>query len=172
MTYIHLADTFVAGSAANTSPALAEPHRSGESGIQRIIWQNEQPYIQKILFRYLLAGAYPSHMSNVPNLRRSTRVPMKVDIEVEDCAEPLRCEGVTVVVNLHRALISTGLALSVGMNISIHVLLTDKRAKGRVVYVDPANALRCGVELEQPSNIWGIPLHPQDWDDRGHQVEP
>jgi len=97
---------------------------------------------------------------------------MKVEIDVEGCAEPLRCEGVTVVVNLHGALISTALALIAGMKISIHVILTDKRAKGRVVYVDPENPLRCGVELDQPGNIWGIPLHPEDWDERGHRVGP
>jgi hypothetical protein len=42
--------------------------------------------------------------------------------------------------------------------------LTDKLGKARVVYVDPENPLRCGVELHQPRNIWGVPLPP---DDRG-----
>jgi hypothetical protein len=110
-------------------------------------------------------------MSSAPNLRRSTRVPIKVAIEVEGSSEPLICEGVTVVVNLHGALISTGLALSVGMKISIHVILTDKHAKARVIYVDPKNALRCGIELDEPRNIWGIPLHPEDWDERGHCID-
>jgi len=36
------------------------------------------------------------------------------------------------------------------MKISIHVYLTDKRAKARVAYVDPENQLRCGIELDQP----------------------
>jgi hypothetical protein len=44
--------------------------------------------------------------------------------------------------------------------------LTDKLGKARVVYVDPA-PLRCGVELHQPRNIWGVPLPP---DDRGANV--
>jgi PilZ domain len=119
-----------------------------------------------VSYRFLLAEAYPSLMSNAPMFRRSTRVPIKVAIEVEGCTEPLTCEGVTVVVNLHGALISTALALSVGMKISIHVILTDKRAKGRVVYVDPENALRCGVELDKPRNIWGVSILPDDWDER------
>lgn len=111
-------------------------------------------------------------MSSTPNLRRSTRVSVKVAIEIEGRSEPLICEGVTVVVNLHGALISTSLAMVVGMRISIHVILTDKRAKASVVYLDPKDALRCGVELDQPGNIWGIRLHPADWDERGNWVRP
>ena len=102
--------------------------------------------------------------------RRSTRVPLKVEIAVESGGESLRCAGETVVVNLHGALLSTTIGLSVGMRISIHVYLTDKRAKARVVYADPENPLRCGVELDQPRNIWGVPLTPDDWDEtaEGH----
>ena len=68
-------------------------------------------------------------------------------------------------VNLHGALLSTTVALTVGMRISIHVVLTDKRAVAHVVYVDPADSLNCGVELGQPRNIWGVPLPPDDWDE-------
>jgi hypothetical protein len=96
--------------------------------------------------------------------RRSTRVPLKVVITVEGGAQSLKCEGETIVVNLHGALISTATGLSVGMRISIHVYLTDKRATARVVYVDPRNPLRCGIELDEARNIWGVPLPPDDWD--------
>lgn len=96
--------------------------------------------------------------------RRSTRVPLKVAIEIEG-SESVRCDGETVVVNLQGALISTPLRLSIGMRIMLHVYMTDKHAKARVVYVDPENALRCGVELDQPRNIWGVPLPPEDWDE-------
>jgi hypothetical protein len=97
--------------------------------------------------------------------RRSTRVPLKVAVTVESGAESLTCEGETVVVNLHGALLSTTIGLNVGMSISIHVYLTDKRAKARVVYAEPENPLRCGVELDQPRNIWGVPLPPDDWEE-------
>jgi hypothetical protein len=99
--------------------------------------------------------------------RRSTRVSIKVSIEVE-AAEHLACQGETIVVNLHGALISTARALNIGMRIKLHVYLTDKRAKARVVYVDPAKPLQCGIELDQPTNIWGVPLPPQDWDETTH----
>lgn len=97
--------------------------------------------------------------------RRSTRVPLKVTIVVQGDGEGLRCEAETVVVNLHGALLSTAVALSVGMKITIHVYLTDKRAAARVVYIDPENPLRAGIELDQPRNVWGVPLPPSDWDE-------
>jgi hypothetical protein len=97
--------------------------------------------------------------------RRSTRVPLKVAIAVEGGTESLMCEGETIIVNLHGALISTTHGLKVGMKISIHVYLTDKRAKARVAYVDPENPVRCGIELDTPRNIWGVPLPPDDWDE-------
>ena len=94
--------------------------------------------------------------------RRSTRVPLKVIIAIEDGAESRPCEGETIVVNLHGALIATVIGLNRGMKISIHVYLTDKRAAAQVVYIDPENPLHCGIELAEPRNIWGVPLPPDD----------
>ena len=105
-------------------------------------------------------------MSSKPGFRpsrRSTRVSLKVTIEVDDIGDGLRTEGETIIVNLHGALISTATALTVGMRISIHVYLTDKHAKARVVHSDPKNPLHCGIELEKPQNIWGVSLAPADW---------
>jgi hypothetical protein len=75
----------------------------------------------------------------------------------------LTCKGETVVVNLHGAMILTDAHLRVGMRIVIHVILTDKRAVAKVVYVDPDRPLYCGVALERPQNIWGLSLPPIDW---------
>ena len=91
--------------------------------------------------------------------RRSTRVPLKVTIEVE--GQELKCEGETIIVNLHGALIEVTAALEVGMRISIYVYITDKRSKARVVSVP--NPLQCAIELEKPQNIWGVSLTPEDW---------
>ena len=66
-------------------------------------------------------------------------------------------------VNLHGALISIATQLSIGMTISVYVYLTDKRAKAQVVYIDPENPMRFGIELDKPRNIWGVPLPPDDW---------
>ena len=97
--------------------------------------------------------------------RRSTRVPLKVVITVEGGAEPRTCDGETIVVNLHGALIATAIGLSNGIRISIHVYLTDKRATARVVYVDPKKPLHCGIELDEPQNIWGVSVPPDNWDE-------
>jgi hypothetical protein len=97
--------------------------------------------------------------------RRSSRVPLKLTIDVEDLSRRLTCEGETVVVNFHGALVSTTVGLRVGMKISVHVYLTDKDAKARVVYADPENPLRFGIELDRPRNIWGVPLPPADWNE-------
>ena len=79
--------------------------------------------------------------------RRSTRVPLRVVIKAQGIAEPLTCEGETIIVNIHGALISTSVVLSVGMKIEIHVYLTGKHANAEVVYVDPQQPMRCGNGL-------------------------
>ena len=99
--------------------------------------------------------------------RRSTRVPLKVVITIEGGAETRTCEGETIVVNLHGALIATAIELSRGMRISIRVYLTDKRAAARVIYIDPEKPLHCGIELAEPQNIWGVSLPPDDWEETG-----
>jgi hypothetical protein len=75
------------------------------------------------------------------------------------------CDGETLVVNLHGALILTAVPLRVGMEISIHVRATDKLAAAEVVYVDPDQPRHCGIKLERPENIWGLSLPPDDWHD-------
>lgn len=95
--------------------------------------------------------------------RRSTRVPLKIVIVTRGLGEPLTCDGETIVVNRHGALISSIIALRVGMKIEIHVILTDKRAYAEVVYVDPDRPRVCGIGLSEPANIWGLAFPPDDW---------
>jgi hypothetical protein len=95
--------------------------------------------------------------------RRSTRVPLKVVIAAQSVSEPLTCDGETIVVNRHGALISSTVPLRVGLKIEIHVLITDNKANAEVVYIDPEQAFVCGIALDTPENIWGISLPPDDW---------
>ena len=92
--------------------------------------------------------------------RRSTRVPLKVVITVQGGAEPRTCEGETIVVNLHGALIATAIGLTVGMRVSIHAYLTSKHAGAWVVYIDPKNPLRCGIELMSHETSGAFPCRP------------
>lgn len=100
--------------------------------------------------------------------RRSTRVPLDVSIGVD--GEVGTVKGVTVVVNLHGALIRTVKPLQPGSHIQLTVYLTGKSATARVVYVAPDNPLSAGIELDKPQNIWGVSLVPEDWEE-GHEVE-
>jgi hypothetical protein len=103
-------------------------------------------------------GKSPSHEE-----RRSTRVSLKVDIVAQGVSEPLECDGETIVVSRHGALIWTNIPLRVEMKIEIHVIMTDKRAPAKVVYVDPERPRVCGIGLGQPENIWGLSFPPDDW---------
>jgi hypothetical protein len=95
--------------------------------------------------------------------RRSTRVRLKVRIEALGVSAPLTCEGETLVVNLHGALILTGVGLRVGMKIGVHVLHTGKRTIADVVYVDPDQPRHCGINLAKRENIWGLPSPRNNW---------
>jgi PilZ domain len=105
----------------------------------------------------------PSEPISRRSQRRSTRVPLTLLIEIHDDAEALPAE--TIIVNLHGALISTSIPLNIGMTISVYVYLTDKRSMCKVVYIDPERPLCCGIELDNPRNIWGVPLPPDDWEE-------
>ncbi len=110
-----------------------------------------------------------SHTRTARESRRSTRVPLKVVIVALSVAEPLTCDGETIVVNHHGARISTSVPLRVGMKIEIHVILTGKRAPAEVVYIDAERSLVCGVGLMKPENIWGLSFPPDDWYEGGHE---
>jgi hypothetical protein len=77
--------------------------------------------------------------------------------------EPLSFDGETIIVNRHGALIFCTTPLRAGLEIEICVIITDKRAKAKVVYVDPKRPEVCGIELEKPENIWGVSFPPDDW---------
>ena len=95
--------------------------------------------------------------------RRSTRVPLQILITLLSLDEPLTCEGETITVNRHGALISSSIPIRIDMKIAIHVVLTNRRAFAKVVYVDPERPRICGIALEKPENIWGVSFPPDDW---------
>jgi hypothetical protein len=95
--------------------------------------------------------------------RRSTRVALKVVIAAQGISEPLTSDGETIIVNRHGALIFCTAPLRVGMQIEIHVIITDKRAAAQVIRVDPQMPQVCGIALVKPENIWGLSFPPDDW---------
>lgn len=119
-----------------------------------------------------VGNVYPLSVLSKPIVResrRSTRVSLKIVIEAQGLNDPLKCDGETITVNLHGALISTAVPLCVGMEIEIHVILTDKRAAAKVVYIDPGHLRHSGIALAEPQNIWGLSLPPDDWHEGGPQ---
>ncbi len=104
-------------------------------------------------------------MNEIPgqrrNLRRSTRVPIRVRIEVQ--ATGLVCEGETIVVNLHGALVKVSRALEVGARFIIQVQPTGKSAAARALFASRERPSEFGIALDEPENIWGISLPPADW---------
>lgn len=99
----------------------------------------------------------------VAESRRSTRVPLKVVLAARGLSEALITDGETIVVNHHGARILCTAPLRLGLEIEVHVIITDKRSAAKVVYVDPKLPEICGVELAKPENIWGLSFPPDDW---------
>jgi hypothetical protein len=91
------------------------------------------------------------------------RIRLKVIIVGQGMSESLKCDGETIVVNRHGALICTTIRLRVEMEIEIYVAVTDKRATAKVVYIDPERPRVCGIALSHPENIWGLSSPPDDW---------
>lgn len=101
----------------------------------------------------------------VAESRRSSRVPLKIVIAARGLSEPLITDAETIVVNRHGARIRCTAPLHVGLEIEVHVIITDKRSAAKVVYADPKRPQVCGIELAKPDNIWGISFPPDDWFD-------
>ena len=101
--------------------------------------------------------------------RRSTRVALKIVISVQGLSEPLTCDGETIVVNRHGALISSSVPLRTELKIKIEVVLSGMRAEAKVVHVDPERPQMCGIALEKPENIWDLSLPPDDWYGTAHE---
>ena len=94
-------------------------------------------------------------------MRRSTRIPLDGSIEVDSGSGILK--GVTVVVNLHGALIRTIKPIATGSKIRVKMNQTGHASTAIVVYVASDNPLTSGIELETPQNIWGVQPAPADW---------
>ena len=103
------------------------------------------------------SGAYKAKAG-----RRSIRVPLDLSIRISE--QTGISKAVTVTVNLHGALIRTVTPLQIGCEIQVTVYLTNKSSLARVVHVADDDPLTCGIELDNPQNIWGVPLTPDDWE--------
>lgn len=96
--------------------------------------------------------------------RRSTRVPLKLTIAVEeDVPENLMCDGETIFANLHGALISSAIPLPHGAK-NLDSRISDGQAGHRARYLCRSRefaALRNRTR-SSPQHL-GVALPPHDW---------
>ncbi len=95
-------------------------------------------------------------------------MPLKITIDIETESGVKTCAGETIIVNLHGALISSSCDLQLGEVITIHVYITGKSSRAKVVNVSGASDNHYGIELVEPKNIWGVQLPPSDWTEEQH----
>lgn len=79
--------------------------------------------------------------------RRSTRVALKIVISVQGLSEPPACDGETIVVNRHEALISSSVPLRIELKIKIQVVLTGKCVLTRRLFMLIPSNLRSAESL-------------------------
>lgn len=98
--------------------------------------------------------------ANESRPRRSTRI--ATDVLVELKGERFAYAAETVTVNLHGTLLRSAAPLNVGDRIVIHVHNTGKSAPAVIVFAGESSQF--GIELENPENIWGVAVPPDDWE--------
>ena len=113
---------------------------------------------------FVLARAIAEILSQAKNsaLRRSTRIPTDVNVLLEVRGEEFAYAGETITVNLHGALVRIAAPLKRGDRVTLHVHPTGKSAAAAVVFAN-SGISQFGIELEKPSNIWGVAVPPADW---------
>ena len=114
---------------------------------------------------WILARAINEILSQekASSLRRSTRIPADVPVEVH--GDGFACAGETITVNLHGALVRIAGPLKLGDRVTLRVRPTGKSAFGAVVFANDSQR-QFGIELQHPENIWGVASPPLDWNMR------
>jgi hypothetical protein len=108
------------------------------------------------------------HNTNLPELRRSSRVPINVPILVT-CLEPGAnfsevCE--TMVVSAHGCAMRSPMKLEAGVPLHFHNQ-EGRETTAQVVYCKPSGTDRqtwtLGARFDRPENFWGLTSCPKDW---------
>jgi hypothetical protein len=107
--------------------------------------------------------------------RRSTRIDHPVTLIVlgkNGLGQPFQEKTASVSVNLHGCRYPSRHEYPVGSWVGLQVIQADgqprsplMRAQVRSVHTpdSPRELFQIGVELETPSNVWGVPTPPEDW---------
>ncbi len=106
--------------------------------------------------------------TNVPTLRRSSRVPIAVPILVTSLEPGAQFSEVceTMVVNAHGCAMRSSAKLEAGVPLHFHNQ-DGRETTAQVVYCKPLGSDRhswmLGASFEQPENFWGLQTVPKDW---------
>ena len=107
--------------------------------------------------------------------RRSTRVEHPVTLIVlgkNGLGQPFQEKTASVSVNLHGCRYPSRHEYPVGSWVGLQVLHTDRQARSPLIRAQvrsvhtpdsPRELFQIGVELEIPSNVWGLSTPPEDW---------
>jgi hypothetical protein len=108
------------------------------------------------------------HNTNLPELRRSSRVPITVPILVT-CLQPGAnfsevCE--TMVVSAHGCAVRSPIKLEAGVPLHFHNQ-EGRETTAQVVYCKPSGTDRqtwtLAASFDRPENFWGLTSCPKDW---------
>ena len=106
--------------------------------------------------------------SNVPTLRRSSRVPIAVPILVTSLDPRANFSEVceTLEVSAHGCAMTASMKLEAGVPIHFHSQ-EGRETTAQVVYCQPIKSdrlsWRLGARFDQPENFWGLQACPKDW---------
>jgi hypothetical protein len=107
--------------------------------------------------------------------RRSTRVEHPVTLIVlgkNGLGQPFQEKTASVSVNLHGCRYPSRHEYPVGSWVGLQVVHPDRQARSPLIRAQvrsvhtpdsPRELFQIGVELEIPSNVWGLPTPPEDW---------
>src|SRR6202030_3092289 len=108
------------------------------------------------------------HNSNVPTLRRSSRVPITVPILVTSLDPGSNFSEVceTLVVSAHGCAMRAPMKLEAGVPLHFHSQ-EGRETTAQVVYCQAIGPARqswmLGARFDRPQNFWGLQTCPKDW---------
>jgi len=108
------------------------------------------------------------HNSNVPTLRRSSRVPITVPVLVTSLDPGYNFSEVceTLVVSAHGCAMRAPIKLEAGIPLHFHSQ-EGRVTTAEVVYCQPLGSdrqsWRLGARFDRPGNFWGLQTCPKDW---------
>jgi hypothetical protein len=107
--------------------------------------------------------------------RRSTRIEHPVTLIVlgkNGVGQPFQEKTASISVNLHGCRYPSRHEYPVGSWVGLQVVHTDREARSPLIRAQvrsvhtpdsPRELFQIGVELETPSNVWGVSTPPEDW---------